>query len=90
MSKPKTQKITSKIVAVNEAGHRIGETHQRAKISDHDLGLLLRLHDEGWGSRRLSAKFDIPRRTVRDYLRGRIRAQAPARWKLVPSTPPKR
>ena len=32
-----------KLVAINELGRRIGETHGRAKLSDHDVELMLSL-----------------------------------------------
>jgi hypothetical protein len=32
-----------KLVAINELGRRIGETHGRAKLTDHDVELILGL-----------------------------------------------
>lgn len=34
-----------KLVAINEKGMRIGETHHRAKLSDHDIDLICSLLD---------------------------------------------
>lgn len=34
-----------KLVAINELGRRIGETHGRAKLSNHDVELMLSLLD---------------------------------------------
>lgn len=37
--------MPKKYVRVNELGHRIGEDHQRAKLSDYEIDLLLTLID---------------------------------------------
>lgn len=70
-------------VAINEYGSRIGEFHQNAKLSENDLELLLQLRAAGWGYRRLAAKFEIAKRTVRDYCAGRRRHQIPMAWKVI-------
>lgn len=35
----------SRLVAVNEHGMRVGETHHRAKLTDHDIDLIVSLLD---------------------------------------------
>jgi len=46
-------------------GPRHGEKHQRAKICDHDVETMRRLHeDEGWGLKRLSKWSGLSRRQV--------------------------
>lgn len=72
--------VKGRLVAVNEQGRRIGEDHQRAKISDETVGRLRELHEaQGLGSRRLAKMFGLNRRTVQDILRYRTRAQWVAR-----------
>lgn len=47
-----------------ESAH--GETHPAAKLSDHEVELIRRLHEvDGWGYRRLVAKFEISKTQVR-------------------------
>jgi len=42
-----------------------GERHWKAELTDHEVDLMRTLHeDDGWGYRRLSEKFEIPRSTV--------------------------
>ena len=67
--------MTIKIVGVNDSRKRVGDTHHNAKLSDDEVELLLSLHGEGWGYRRLAAKFEISKRTVRGYCSGKRRAQ---------------
>lgn len=48
-------------------GHRIGESHPRAKLSDHDVRLIRELHEQhGLGYKRLGEKFEAPRSTIAD------------------------
>lgn len=77
----------ARIVALNERGRRIGETHPRARWTDADVELVLALRDEGLSYREISRKFDdtprgyMPVSTVRDICKGLIRAQIPAGFK---------
>lgn len=72
-----------KSLAVNDRGYVIGEQHHRAKLSDHEVDLVLELIDEGIPPGEVARKFDISRRTVRDYIAGRARAQTVAGHKLA-------
>lgn len=81
-----------RLVWFNEIGRRIGEGHQRAKLSDADVDQILALHDAGLGYARIAKKFDhlpggIAKSTVADICSGRIRGQACARIKRLPDAP---
>lgn len=73
-----------RLVRVNERGLRIGEDHHHAVLTDHDVDLLLQLRAEGWGYRRLSAKFGVARSTVKRITTGARRGQAVAGFRVVP------
>ena len=75
--------MTNRTVGVNELGYRVGDSHHRAKLTDGDVELLLSLRVEGWGYGRLAAKFEVSKRTVRDIVHGRTRAQWVASWRKV-------
>lgn len=70
-----------KLVAINEQGKRIGETHHRAKLSDADVDCILELRAAGLSFGAIASKWDagvtISKSTVRDICTGRIRAQTP-------------
>ena len=72
-------------MAVNLAGYRVGESHHRAKLSDHDVMLILELRDAGLSYAEIASKWDegvsISKSTVRDVCNGKIRAQVPDRYK---------
>lgn len=71
------------LVKINERGQRIGEDHPAAKLTDHEVELLRRLHESGWGYKRLAAKFEIGIRTVRGIVHCYRRAQTCAGHKRV-------
>jgi hypothetical protein len=72
-----------RVVRVNEAGLRIGEDHHNAKLTDADVEAMLQLRRDGWGYRRLAAKFECSKRVVRDICAGRRRAQTCAGHRVV-------
>lgn len=45
-------------------GWRVGETHHRAKLTDHDVELIRKLHDAGLSCAEIARKFDCARTTV--------------------------
>lgn len=56
-------------------GHRRGEQHPRAKLTDHDVALIRTLHEcheLGYGT--LAAKFEVPKSTVRDVCKYHTRS----------------
>jgi len=69
------------LVAINEQGKRIGETHHRAKLTNLDVDCILELRAAGLSYGAIAAKWDegvsISKSTVRDICTGRIRAQTP-------------
>jgi hypothetical protein len=75
-----------RLVAINEIGARIGETHHRAKLTEADVEMIHALRDLGLSYRAIAGKFDdlpggIAKSTVRDIIKCRIRAQRAVRWK---------
>lgn len=87
------QKTKRKLVAINERGLRIGEDHPRAKLTDHDVSLILALIEDSDTARiagkraltdtEIARKFDISKSTVHYYRTGVLRSQIPSRWKRV-------
>lgn len=78
------------IVKYNDRGNRIGESNPRAKLTDHEVALLVEMREQrkpdgsyryslGW----LAAKFNIPKPTVQGYCDGRRRSQTPAEVREV-------
>lgn len=89
-------------VAVNERGRRIGETHPRAKLTDHEIDLIRELAEpeldakgkviqRGLTYAEIAAKFDeegkrIAKETVKSIVLCRRRGQTPARAKRIKIT----
>lgn len=66
----------TRMLAVNEAGIRVGEDHQRAKLTNSEVDRLLELHEEhGIGYKMLGAIFAVSRSTARSICRYEKRAQ---------------
>lgn len=70
-------------VALNDSGHRIGESHPRAKLTDHEVDLLVQLREEGMGVNELAEKFEVHRTHVWRIFTGRKRAQLATRFKTI-------
>ena len=72
------------LVAVNEFGRRIGETHHNALISDATVDRIRERHeDHHRGYFEISHEFDIALTTVRKICTYERRAQTPERWKTI-------
>lgn len=71
-------------VAINESGRRIGEGHHRAKLTDHEVTLVITLHFiEKWSYDRIRIKFDVSKSLIGQICRGERRCQTPAGYKVV-------
>lgn len=67
--------MTARLVRVRRShtGHRVGECHQRARLSGDDVRLIRQLHVEGLGYGTIAQKFDVSKSTVSDVCHGRHR-----------------
>ena len=76
---------TRALVACNDAGYAIGESHQRAKLTDEDVALILDLHEMGLSYSAIAGKFDdgvsVSKSHVRDIIKGRRRGQTATKWR---------
>jgi len=72
-----------RIVGVNAQGNRIGEDHPAAKLTDHEVELLLEMHEENIGYRKLAKIFEISPSQVRNICKGRKRCQTAHHWKTL-------
>ena len=70
-------------IAVNDIGRRVGDSHHNAKLTDHEVELLRAMHGEGWGYRRLAAKFEVSKSLARDIVKGKRRCQVATAWRTV-------
>lgn len=73
----------SVLVAVNDAGIRIGQDHQRAVLSDSEVEVMRQLAEDGVPYRELARKFGVSKWTVGRICRYERRAQTPAGFKRV-------
>lgn len=77
-----------KLVGFNEKGSRVGETHHRARLTDHDVDLIRELCDPEDPNKltyqAVADKFEISKSTVRDIVKCRRRYQLAEKWKRVP------
>lgn len=74
--------MTNELVGLSELDQRCGETHPRARLSDHDVDLIRELHEEhGLSYSVLAEKFDSSKSAIADICRYRRRAIRPVRWK---------
>lgn len=71
------------MVALNEHGRRIGETHHRAKLSDALVNHLRDLHEhQGLGWRKLAALFtELSPITIKKLIAYERRAQSASSWR---------
>lgn len=76
--------MKTRIIGVNEIGRRIGEDHHLAVLSNCDVDLLRELHEQGWGYRKLAAKFEVSKSLVRNIIKGRARGQVASAWRRIP------
>lgn len=66
----------TRLLAVNELGIRVGEDHQRAKLTNAEVDRMLYLHEDlGVGYKRLAQLFAVAVRTVRNICHYERRAQ---------------
>jgi hypothetical protein len=76
--------VNVRVVAVNEHGYRIGETHHNARIPDAIVEQIRDRHeDDGWGYLKLSREFGIALTTVRKICTYERRAPTVIRWKRM-------
>lgn len=52
----------------NHTGHRVGQCHQRARLTDAQVREMRALHGPGWGYVRLARHFGCGVSTVRDIV----------------------
>ena len=64
-----------RLLKFNEEGRRIGETHHKAVLTDHEVDLMLQLREEGYGYDWLAEKFEISRWTAQSICLRRRRNQ---------------
>lgn len=60
----------------NHTGHRVGECHQKAKLTDEQVRQLRQDHDNAMGYRKLAKKYGIGQSTARDIANYWTRASA--------------
>lgn len=75
------------LVAVNDRGRLIGESHPRAKLSDHEVDLIRELAEDGMSYQQIAEKFECSRSTVQAIVECRIRASTPDRYKQAAPRP---
>lgn len=70
------------VVALNESGKRIGETHHNARIPDSVIDKIRDRHEEDQvGYVGIAREFGLSKNTVRKICTYERRAQTPVRWK---------
>jgi transposase len=63
-------------IARNHTGHRVGEMHSKAKLTDQQVREMREIHGQGIGYRRLAKRFGCGISTVRDIVLYRTRRSA--------------
>jgi predicted DNA-binding protein (UPF0251 family) len=78
------KKRAFRVVAVNDAGHVVGESHPNAKLTDHDVDLIFELREEGLSLGRIAKAMEVHKNTVQKILDGTRRGHVVTTWRRVP------
>ncbi len=71
------------LVHIGEYGKRVGETHGRAKLSDHEIDLVRQLKEEGMPAAEIAEKFEVSKRYVYKLANFERRASIVAEYRRV-------
>ena len=63
-------------IARNHTGHRVGEYHQHAKLTDEQVKAIRAANESGTGYKRLAKQYGVGISTIRDYCTYRTRWSA--------------
>jgi len=69
------------LIQIGEYGKRVGETHGRAKLTDHEIDLVRQLKEEGMPATEIAAKMEISKRYVYKLVNYERRASVVAEWR---------
>mgnify|MGYP003337705921 CR=1 FL=1 len=72
-----------RLVAINERGHRIGEGHRNAKLSDVEVERIRMMHEEGMFYEDIAKAVGLSVCAVGRICRYERRGQTPAAYKVV-------
>ncbi len=73
-----------RLVAINEAGYRIGESHHNARISDAMVNRMRDMHEhEGAGPKQIASDLRIAYEAVCAIIYYRRRTQVPRGWRRI-------
>lgn len=71
-------------VACNEAGLRVGEDHQNAKLTNSEVDMIRELHGSGeYSYRRLAKMFEVSKSAICGIVKCKRRATPPAKFKTI-------
>ncbi len=70
-------------VHIGEYGKRVGETHGRAKLSDHEIDLVRQLKEEGMPAPEIAEKFAVSKRYDYKLVNFERRASIVAQFRRV-------
>jgi hypothetical protein len=71
----------SRLIGVNERGHRVGEDNPSATLTDTDIDRMFELREQGWGYGRISRVMECSKSQAARILRGEHRAERAVRFK---------
>ncbi|SAL47312.1 hypothetical protein AWB74_02121 [Caballeronia arvi] len=75
--------MNKRLVGVNEKGLRVGQDHQRAKLTDRDVELMRQLHEQRMPRRDIAEKFEVSESTVDKIVNYRRRAQVAVKFRPI-------
>lgn len=76
--------MTTKMIAINEQGKRIGQGHQFAKLTDEQVDRIRDLHEEhNLSYTQLAAMYQVSKSVIAGICQYRRRAQTPFGWKRL-------
>lgn len=73
----------NQLIQIGEYGKRVGETHGRAKLGDHEIDLVHQLKEEGMSSTEIADKMEISRRYVYNLANFERRASIVAQYRRM-------
>lgn len=75
--------MENRLIGVNERGLRVGQDHQRAKLTDASVELIRQLREGGMTYRSIAQKFEVSAMMVCYICNYKRRVSTVARWRSL-------